>query len=55
MSVCYNKLWKLMIDRKMKKKDLYCLYYTRTVLRNKCRNVKRVLSKQKMDARFCAI
>ena len=22
MSVCYNKLWKLMIDRKMKKKDL---------------------------------
>ncbi|MBR5202551.1 MAG: helix-turn-helix transcriptional regulator [Clostridia bacterium] len=22
MSVCYNKLWKLLIDRKMKKKDL---------------------------------
>ena len=22
MSVCYNKLWKLMIDKKMKKKDL---------------------------------
>ena len=22
MTVCYNKLWKLMIDRKMKKKDL---------------------------------
>ncbi len=22
MAVCYNKLWKLMIDRKMKKKDL---------------------------------
>lgn len=25
MSVCYNKLWKLMIDRKMKKKDLIVL------------------------------
>ena len=25
MSVCYNKLWKLMIDRKMKKKDLIAL------------------------------
>lgn len=25
MSVCYNKLWKLMIDRKMKKKDLITL------------------------------
>ena len=25
MSVCYNKLWKLMIDRKMKKKDLISL------------------------------
>ena len=22
MAVCYNKLWKLLIDRKMKKKDL---------------------------------
>lgn len=22
MSVCYNKLWKLLIDKKMKKKDL---------------------------------
>ncbi len=22
MAVCYNKLWKLMIDRKMKKKEL---------------------------------
>ena len=22
MTVCYNKLWKLLIDRKMKKKDL---------------------------------
>jgi DNA-binding Xre family transcriptional regulator len=22
MGVCYNKLWKLLIDRKMKKKDL---------------------------------
>ncbi len=22
MAICYNKLWKLMIDRKMKKKDL---------------------------------
>ena len=22
MNVCYNKLWKLLIDRKMKKKDL---------------------------------
>ncbi len=22
MSVCYNKLWKLLIDRKLKKKDL---------------------------------
>ena len=25
MSVCYNNLWKLMIDRKMKKKDLIAL------------------------------
>lgn len=25
MSVCYNKLWKLLIDRKMKKKDLSAL------------------------------
>ena len=25
MSVCYNKLWKIMIDRKMKKKDLIAL------------------------------
>ena len=25
MSVCYNKLWTLMIDRKMKKKDLIAL------------------------------
>ena len=25
MTVCYNKLWKLMIDRKMKKKDLIAL------------------------------
>ena len=22
MAICYNKLWKLLIDRKMKKKDL---------------------------------
>ncbi len=22
MAVCYNKLWKMLIDRKMKKKDL---------------------------------
>ena len=22
MDICYNKLWKLLIDRKMKKKDL---------------------------------
>ena len=22
MTVCYNKLWKLLIDKKMKKKDL---------------------------------
>ena len=22
MAVCYNKLWKLLIDRKLKKKDL---------------------------------
>lgn len=22
MTICYNKLWKLLIDRKMKKKDL---------------------------------
>ncbi|WP_027087973.1 helix-turn-helix domain-containing protein [Cohnella panacarvi] len=22
MSVCYNKLWKMLIDRRMKKKDL---------------------------------
>ena len=22
MAVCYNKLWKILIDRKMKKKDL---------------------------------
>ncbi len=22
MAICYNKLWKLMIDRRMKKKDL---------------------------------
>ena len=25
MAVCYNKLWKLLIDRKMKKKDLLVL------------------------------
>lgn len=25
MTVCYNKLWKLLIDRKMKKKDLVAL------------------------------
>ena len=25
MTVCYNKLWKLLIDRKMKKKDLIAL------------------------------
>ena len=25
MAVCYNKLWKLLIDRKMKKKDLIAL------------------------------
>ena len=25
MAVCYNKLWKLLIDRKMKKKDLAAL------------------------------
>lgn len=25
MAVCYNKLWKLLIDRKMKKKDLSTL------------------------------
>ena len=25
MSICYNKLWKIMIDRKMKKKDLIAL------------------------------
>ena len=25
MSVCYNKLWKLLIDRKLKKKDLLAL------------------------------
>lgn len=25
MAVCYNKLWKLLIDRKMKKKDLAVL------------------------------
>lgn len=25
MAVCYNKLWKLLIDRKMKKKDLLAL------------------------------
>lgn len=25
MAVCYNKLWKLLIDRKMKKKDLATL------------------------------
>jgi len=25
MSVCYNKLWKLLIDHKMKKKDLSAL------------------------------
>ena len=22
MAICYNKLWKLLVDRKMKKKDL---------------------------------
>lgn len=25
MAVCYNKLWKLLIDRKLKKKDLLVL------------------------------
>jgi DNA-binding Xre family transcriptional regulator len=25
MAVCYNKLWKLLIDRKLKKKDLLAL------------------------------
>lgn len=25
MTVCYNKLWKLLIDRKMKKKELAAL------------------------------
>ena len=25
MAVCYNKLWKLLIDRKMKKKELAAL------------------------------
>lgn len=25
MAVCYNKLWKLLIDRKMKKKELLAL------------------------------
>ena len=25
MAVCYNKLWKLLIDRKLKKKDLAAL------------------------------
>ena len=25
MAVCYNKLWKLLIDRKMKKKELITL------------------------------
>ena len=25
MAVCYNKLWKLLIDRKLKKKDLLTL------------------------------
>lgn len=25
MTVCYNKLWKMLIDRKMKKKDLIAL------------------------------
>ena len=25
MAVCYNKLWKLLIDRKMKKKDLVAM------------------------------
>ena len=25
MAVCYNKLWKLLIDRRMKKKDLVAL------------------------------